>query len=173
MHLGVHLGDAPPKQQRAEWTHPSHEVHSSSPVQQQRGHVNVAIVSRDVEGGEAALTVEESHTARTRRQTSTHIALQPMTQPCTFQVRPAARWAVHRGLWLVVSHTPSDRDTFCYTPLHRHLTFLSQWQKKSFYWSMEHGASGMLTAGFTIPPGLLCAFMILQYMYTQIKQAWV
>ncbi|TNN70600.1 hypothetical protein EYF80_019184 [Liparis tanakae] len=33
----------PPKHQRAEQTHPRHEVHSSSSVEQQRGHVDVAI----------------------------------------------------------------------------------------------------------------------------------
>lgn len=52
----------PPKQQRAEFTHPSHEVHGSPSVQQKRGHVNVAIVSRNVERGETTLTGGESST---------------------------------------------------------------------------------------------------------------
>lgn len=56
----LNAGSTTPKQQRAEWTHPSHEVHSSPSVQQQRGHVDVAVVSRDVEGRETALTEGES-----------------------------------------------------------------------------------------------------------------
>lgn len=56
----LNAGSTTPKQQRAEWTHPSHEVHSSPPVQQQRGHVDVAVVSRDVEWRETALTEGES-----------------------------------------------------------------------------------------------------------------
>lgn len=47
-----------PDQQREVYTHPSHEVHSSSSVQQKRGHVDVAIVSSDVEGGEPTLMGE-------------------------------------------------------------------------------------------------------------------
>lgn len=44
-----------PNQQREVHTHPSHEVHSSSSVQQKCGHVDVAIVSGDVEGRETTL----------------------------------------------------------------------------------------------------------------------
>ncbi len=63
----------PPKQQRAEQTHPSHEVHSSPSVQQKCGHVNVAIVSRNVEGGETTLRVGGSRSTHTHKQTNTHI----------------------------------------------------------------------------------------------------
>lgn len=36
-------------------THPCHKVHRSSSVQQKRGHIDVSIVSSDVEGGETTL----------------------------------------------------------------------------------------------------------------------
>ena len=51
---------APPVQQRAEQPYPGHEVHSGPSVQQKRGHVDVAIVSSDVERSEAALREQES-----------------------------------------------------------------------------------------------------------------
>lgn len=65
-------GSTPPKQQRAEETHPCHEVHSSPSVQQKCGHVNVAIVSSYVEGGEATLTGGESDTTHTQREKQIH-----------------------------------------------------------------------------------------------------
>lgn len=53
-------GSTTPRQQRAELTHPSHEVDGSPSVEQQRGHVDVAVVSCDVQGRESALAAGES-----------------------------------------------------------------------------------------------------------------
>lgn len=60
--------DTPPVQQRAEKTHSCNEVHSSPSVQQKRGHVDVAIVSGDVERSETTLG--------RRKAQNTHITLQ-------------------------------------------------------------------------------------------------